>query len=179
VRIAFPALFQPQSFGEGEPAYSAKFIVPKDHPQIADLRTAMQKVAKEKWNDKAPGVLKLLIEDKKVAFVERDYLNKSGEPYDGFAGTFYLSTRSPKTKPSVFDAANRPVSESDGVVYSGCYVDASVEFYAQDNKYGRRVNCNIRGVRFVGHGEAFGGGAPAQADEFGEPVEAAPAEDFV
>lgn len=169
VRLAFPAIFEPQAFGEAEPAYSAKFIIPPDHPQVADIRKAVETVAREKWQDKAPGILKLLKDDKKVAWVEGPYYNKkTGELHNGFDGMFHVSARSAQTKPSVFDAANNPVTDR-GMIYGGCFVDASIEFYAQDNKWGRRINCGLRGVRFAGHGDAFGGGAPATADDFGEP----------
>jgi len=177
VRIAFPAIFSPQAVGDGEPAYGAKFIIPPDHPQIAEIRKAIETVAKNQWNEKATSVLKLLHSDKKVAWVEGPYLNKNGEPYDGFDGMFHLSSRSAKTKPSAFDNANRTITEADGLIYSGAYVDANVEFYSQDNKWGRRVNCGLRGVRFAGHGESFGGGAAASADDFGEPT--ALEDDFV
>jgi hypothetical protein len=177
VRMAFPAIFQPQSVGDGEPAYGAKFIVPTDHPQVADIRKVIENVAGAQWNAKAPSVLKLLQADKKVAWVEGEYINKNGEPYDGFEGTFHISSRSAKTKPTAFDLANRPVTEADGLIYSGSYVDAAIEFYAQDNKWGRRINCGLRGVRFAGHGESFGGGAAASADDFGAPT--ALEDDFV
>ena len=36
----------------------------------------------------------------------------------------------------------------------------------QDNAYGKRVNASLRGVQFAGDGEAFGGGRPAEVDEF-------------
>lgn len=176
VRIAFPAIFEPQAVGDGDPAYGAKFILPPDHPQVEEIRKAIDTVAKGQWNDKAQSVLKLLTADKKVAFVEGPYLNKNGEAYDGFDGNFHVSSRSAKVKPSAWNNANRETTQADGLIYSGAYVDASVEFYAQDNKWGRRINCGLRGVRFVGHGESFGGGAPASADEFGAPVDV---EDFV
>jgi hypothetical protein len=171
VRIAFPAIFEPQAVGDGEPAYGAKFIVPTDHPQIDEIRKAVRDVAKGQWNDKADSVLKLLIADKKTAWVEGPYINKDGEPYEGFEDAFHLSSRSAKTRPTAFDNANNPATAADGLIYSGAYVDASVEVYAQDNKWGRRINCGLRGVRFVNHGQSFGGGAPAGADEFGAPVE--------
>jgi hypothetical protein len=176
VAIAFPAIFEPQAVGDGEPAYGAKFIVPQDHPQVGELRAAIEEAAKGQWNDKAPAVLKLLTADKKVAFVEGPYLNKNGEPYAGFADAFHLSSRSAKVRPSAYNSANQPMDAADGLIYSGAFVDASVEIYAQDNKWGRRINCGLRGVRFVAHGESFGGGAPASASEFGAPVEP---QDFV
>jgi len=41
-----------------------------------------------------------------------------------------------------------------------------VDIWPQDNKWGQRVNCTLRGVMFANDGENFGGGTPASADEF-------------
>ncbi|MEI6282946.1 MAG: ssDNA-binding protein [Alphaproteobacteria bacterium] len=176
VRLAFPALFQPQAFGDGEPAYSAKFIIDPKSPEAGLVRDALTVAATEKWGAKAEAVLKSLKADKKVCFVEAPYLNKNGDAYDGFEDKFYLSSRNSDLKPSTFSASGQPVSAEDGVIYSGCFVDASVEIYAQDNKWGRRINCSLRGVRFANPGNSFGGGTVASASEFG-PV--SDFEDFV
>lgn len=179
VRMAFPSIFEPEAFGDGDPAYGAKFIIPQSHPQLAEIRKAVVAAGAEKWAEKAPGILAVLKDDKKVAWVEGPYRNKNGEIYDGFEGMYHLSTRNggkAPVKPSVFDQQNRAVTQADGVVYSGCYVDASVEFYAQDNGYGRRINCSLRGVRKAGDGDSFGGGNAASADDFGAPADI---EDFV
>lgn len=182
VRLAFDAIYAPKAFGDGDPAYGGKFIVPPDHPQVQELRDAMLTAAKDKWGEKGEGVLKLLKEDKKVCFIEGEYRNKkTGEPYDGFAGNFYLSARNGgenPVKPSAFAADNSPAGADSGLIYGGMYVDASVDIYAQDNQYGRRINCSLRGVRWAGKGDSFGGGAPASADEFGAPV-SGDASDFV
>ena len=175
VRLAFPAIFAPQAFGEGEPAYSAKFIVDPKDPQVQKIRDAIAAVAKEKWGEKASSILALLTEQKKVAWVEGPYRNSNGDAYDGFEGKFTLSTRSASTRPSALNRDKTPVTQNDGVIYPGCYVDAAVEFYAQDNKWGRRINCGIRGVRFVGPGDSFGGGSAAASDDFADLAD----EDFV
>lgn len=172
VRLAFPSIFEPTAFGDGEPAYSAKFIVDPKSPAAAQLREAVAEAALEKWNEKAAGILKGLKEDKKVAFVEAPYRNKNGEVYDGFNGMYYLSARNSNLKPTAFSASGQPVTAADGVIYGGCYVDAIVELYAQDNKWGRRINCALRGVRFAGPGDSFGGGGAARADDFGPVAEA-------
>lgn len=181
-RLAFDAIYVAKAFGENDPAFGGRFIVPPDHPQVAELEAAMLQAAKDKWGEKAEAVLKLLIEDNKVCFVKKTYRNKkTGDAYDGFEGNYYLGARNGgenPTKPSAFAADNSPAGADSGIIYGGCYVDASVDIYAQDNKYGRRINCSLRGVRFSRKGNAFGGGAPASADEFGEPVEGA-GSDFV
>jgi hypothetical protein len=86
--------------------------------------------------------------------------------YEGFKGNKFVSSRG-KVRPSVFDGQRQELTEADGKPYSGCYVNASLEIWAQDNSYGKRLNAQLRGVQFFRDGDAFaGGGQPADADEF-------------
>jgi hypothetical protein len=60
-----------------------------------------------------------------------------------------------------------PLTEADGVVYSGCYVNGIIDLWAQNNNYGKRINATLLGVQFAGDGEAFSsGGSSASADDF-------------
>jgi len=185
ITMAFPALAEPQSFGEGEPAYGAKFpIVPNSEHQKL-IEQAIMAEAKEAWKDKADSVLAMLIEDGKVAFTKKVYRSKkTGEAYQGFEGAHYLSTRNAKTQPTVFNQYGEPLSSKGDIerqAFSGAVVNASVEVWAQDNKWGRRINCTLRGVMLTGEGQNFGGSAaPASADEFAELAKAkAEAEDLL
>lgn len=171
VVLAFPALAEPQSFGEGEPAYGAKFPIKPNSEQQKAIEAAVLAEATEAWKDKADSVLKMLEEDGKVAFTKKIYRSKkTGEAYQGFDGAHYLSARNAKTQPTVFNQYGEELSgkgEIEAKAFSGAVVNASVEIWAQDNKWGRRINCSLRGVMLTGEGENFGGGsAPASADEF-------------
>ena len=171
VVLAFPALAEPLSFGEGEPAYGAKFPIKPNSEQQKALEAAILAEATEAWKDKADSVLKMLEEDGKVAFTKKVYRSKkTGEAYQGFDGAHYLSTRNAKTQPTVFNQYGEELSGKSDIeakAFSGALVNASVEIWAQDNKWGRRINCSLRGVMLTGEGENFGGGsAPASADEF-------------
>jgi len=84
---------------------------------------------------------------------------------DGYAGNYFVSARAYQ-KPLVIDRGKQPLAETDGRPYAGCYVNASVEVWAQDNEFGRRINATLRGVQFLNDGDAFAGGAPATPDEF-------------
>ena len=185
VVLAFPALAEPQSFGEGEPAYGAKFPIKPNSEQQKAIEEAILAEAKEAWKDKADSVVKMLEEDGKVAFTKKVYRSKkTGEPYQGFDGMHYLSTRNAKTQPTVFNQYGEEVSgkgDIEAKAFSGAVVNASIEIWAQDNKWGRRVNCSLRGVMLTGEGENFGGGSsPASADEFASLVKAkAEAEDIL
>jgi hypothetical protein len=180
VRLSFPAIFSPAAIGDGEPAYGCKLIIPPNHPQIKELDLAVETVAKEKWKDKAKQVLDILAEEKRIAFVKGPYKNKkTGEVYQGYEGMFHVSARNAKLRPTALAKDGSPTTEADGLIYNGCYVHGSLEFWAQDNEYGRRVNCNLRGVMFSRDGEAFGGASAASADEFASLTEGSDASDFV
>ena len=161
VRLAFPALIEPSSYGEGEPAYSATLIMDPDQAEAVDK--ALAAVAKDKWGAKADAQLKALRASGKVCLRDGD----EKAEYDGFEGKMFVAARS-KTRPTVVDGQRNPLTERDGRIYAGCYVNASIEIWAQDNAYGKRVNATLRGIQFVRDGEAFGGGRPAAADEFDE-----------
>ena len=185
VVLAFPALAEPQSFGEGEPAYGAKFPIKPNSEQQKAIEAAMLAEAKEAWKDKADSVLSMLAEDGKLCFTKKVYRSKkTGEPYQGFDGAHFLSTRNAKTQPTVFNQYGEEVtskSDIEAKAFSGAVVNASIEIWAQDNKWGRRINCSLRGVMLTGEGENFGGGSsPASADEFASLAKAkADAEDIL
>ncbi len=53
VRPAFPALFEAKTVnGEGDPRFSAVFLMVPKHPQLEEIRKALKQVAKEKWGEK-------------------------------------------------------------------------------------------------------------------------------
>ena len=85
--------------------------------------------------------------------------------YQGFEGNFFVSA-SNKVRPTAIDRDKSPLTAQDGKLYAGCYVNASVEVWAQDNTYGKGVNVSLRGVQFAADGEAFSAGGAADADEF-------------
>ncbi|MDC5277565.1 DUF2815 family protein, partial [Acinetobacter baumannii] len=59
-----------------------------------------------------------------------------------------------------------PLVQADGRPYAGCYVNAAIELWCQDNNYGKRINASLRGVQFLKDGEAFAGGGVASEDDF-------------
>jgi hypothetical protein len=185
VVLAFPALAEPQSYGDGDPAFGAKFPIEPGSPNQKLIEEAMLAEANAQWNDKGESVLKMLVEDGSVCFNKKVYRSKkTGDAYQGFEGKHYLSSRNASTQPTVFNQFGDQVTakgEIERQAFSGAVVAASVEIWAQDNKWGRRINCTLRGVMLTGEGENFGGGSsPASSDEFAGLAKSKPdAEDFL
>lgn len=165
VRMAFPAIFKAEAIGDGEPAFGARFIVPQNHPAVKLLDAAIVETARDKWGTKADQILAKLRKDGAICFVKEEYQNSDGEVYAGFENAYHLQTRS-QVKPLVIDRDKTPLTERDGRPYSGCYVVAMVEVWAQENSFGRGVRAQLKGVQFYKDGEAFAGGTPASEGDF-------------
>lgn len=162
VRLAFPVLFEARTVnGEGKPAFSASFLMDSTDPQVTAINNAIDQVAKEKWGAKAATVLKQMRAQDKACLHDGDLK----ADYDGFAGHLYISARN-QVRPLIIDRDRSPLTEADGRPYAGCFVNVSIELWAQDNNYGKRVNASLRGVQFLRDGDAFAGGGAASENEF-------------
>jgi hypothetical protein len=178
VRISFPALFEAKAInGEGEPRFSAAFVIVPGSENAKLLAQTMEAVAKEKWGAKSAGILAELKNKGRVAYKESP-LSKDGEVYDGFEGMYVLNASNVARVP-VIDKDTTPLTPADGKPYGGCYVDASVEIWPQDNSWGKRINAKLRWVQFRRDGDAFSGGAPVSQDEFQSIADGAMADDMV
>ena len=161
VRLAFASIWEAKQVnGEGKPAFSASFLLSADDPQVDEINDMIDKCAAEKWGAKAKTVLAALRGKDAVAIHNGDLKAQ----YEGFEGNYFVSARSYQ-KVLVVDRNRVQLEQSSGKPYAGCYVDANVELWAQDNQWGKRINATLRWVQFRRDGDAFAGGAPASVDE--------------
>lgn len=166
VRLSFPDLFKAVQFqGQGPFNYRATFLIPEGGKLRKDVDAAIAKVAKEKWGAKAE---KIMLAANSANGAGMCFNDGNLKEYDGYAGHWYLAATRPQDKgrPAIVDRDKSPLSAEDGKPYGGCFVNVSVEFWAQDNSYGKTVRCGLLGVQFNKDGDAFGGGSPASADGF-------------
>ena len=161
VRLAFPSIWEAKQVnGEGKPAFSATFLIAADDPQVDALNDLIDAIGAEKWGAKAKTVLGALRGKDAIALHNGDLKAQ----YEGFEGNYFVSARS-YNKVLVVDRDRTQLEQSSGRPYGGCYVDANVELWAQDNQWGKRINATLRWVQFRRDGDAFAGGAPASPDE--------------
>lgn len=175
VRLAFPVLFEAKTVnGEGKPAFSASFLIDPADPQVEAINAEIDRIAKEKWGAKADTMLLAMRKGDKLALHDGDLKSN----YDGFAGNLYISSRN-QVRPVVLDRdARTELSAQDGKIYAGCYVNAIIDFWAQDNNYGKRVNATLHKVQFFKDGDAFAGGGMSNED-FEDLAQGADAESLV
>lgn len=168
VRVAFPALFEADSVDDGDPRFGGKFIFEPKSPNVKIMEKAMEDAAKEqkKWEKNPLVILAKLKKTNKVCFYKEPYSKKDGTPYDGFEGMFFVSA-SNEARPNIKDRDGKtPLVAKDGRPYGGCYVNIVLDVWAQDNKWGQRINATLLGVQFVKDGDHFAGGAQFTDDDF-------------
>ena len=163
VRLSFAnALFEAKNFqGQGEEKFNAGVIFSPNHPCVAAIKAAMKKVAEEEWKEKAGEVFAMLKASDRLCLRDGD----TKPQYEGYKGNLFLNA-SNKIKPLVIDGNKSPLSAASGRPYSGCYVNMSIEVWAQDNKFGKRINATLKGVQFLRDGARLAGGGVASAEDF-------------
>lgn len=149
VRLSFPSLFEPKAFSEGDKAtYQATFLMDKEGDQMDNAELVKK------------GVKEMLRMNNKGASLPADRVclkcGSTKSHLDGYDDTVFFTPSSNAKPVAVVDRDMTVLKETDGKPYAGCYVNATVRLWWQDNKWGRRVNAQVRAVQFFGDGDPFG-----------------------
>ena len=152
-RLSFPSLFEHATYqGQDLGKYEATFLIPKDSDDAKAVQAAIKEVGME--------VLGKEWSKAKLCLMDGD-----SKDYDGYEGVWAVKANT-KKRPIVINKDKSALTDEDGVIYAGCYVNASISIYAYQNSYGRFVQAQLNAVQFAKDGEAFGGGDSFSIDEF-------------
>lgn len=168
VRLSFPVLDVPKApkgVAGAKESYGATFLMdPKDPGNkdlIKQIDAEIKRLEKEAWGGKHPK--QKLTE----CFGKGDTrTNDDGVIYNGYEGMYFVSAKNDNRPLALI--GKRELNDPKVIAqqfYGGCYVNANINFWVQDNEFGKAIRCGLRGVQFLKDGEAFGGGR-ATADEF-------------
>ena len=153
----FANIWEPKAINGGDEKYSVSCLIPKsDKKTLARIQKAVE-AAKEdgkarKWSGKIPPNLKLPLRDGDI-----------DRPDDENYEDCYFLNASSKDAPQVVDRKVNPVLDPM-MVYSGCYCNVSVNFYAFNANGNRGVAAGLGNIQFVRDGERLSGKASADAD---------------
>lgn len=180
VRAVFPKYFEGEAEafdGKGDEYYSGSFILPKDHPQMAEIKDRIRKAAADKWAEKGPAMLKVFAAKDKLPL--HDGALKADKAYGAaYEDKLYISARNnARTNPPipVFDNVKDPATGEARVIkskadphapYSGAYVNVVLNFFGYDAGGGQGIGASIGGVQWHAAGERLAGGVTASASQF-------------
>lgn len=162
VRLSFPSLFEKAEFEGVTGKFEGTFLLPKSDKKtykiiMAAIAECQAEAKLKKIKDDG-----FCIKDGDEIFEEKEY--------DGYEGHWAIKAGNTK-RPLLIDDDKSQLSESDNKLYAGCYVNAQISPWAQDNKFGKRINANLLGVQFVKDGDSFGDAVAASSDDFDDESE--------
>lgn len=199
-RMRFMRLEEPKAFEEGQkPRWEATGILdPSDAKGQAGIQLLLStaaKLAKDTYGVTPlaikklaakfiPGTKKVDLNDPanaddgiKIAFIDGD--SEKYRDYAGYAGMLIVPAHNGKLRPAVANRRGLKVLPGEEQYpYDGCNANLSVTIWIQvgltQQKYGKRVGINLRGVQFVSDGKPFTQDVIDAEDEF-QALEDAPA----
>ena len=157
VRASFVHVFEPQSINGSEPKYSCSLIIPKsDTVTVGKIREAIEQAKQEgvpKWGGKIPPNLKLPLRDGDV-----------DRPEDPAYADSYFNNATSQEQPGVVDRKRVKITDPL-VIYSGCYIRASINIYPFNANGNRGIAAGLSNIQFWEDGEPLNGRVRAE-DEF-------------
>jgi len=144
-RCSFPQLYSKQ-LNDGQefnPGITLVLEAKKHADKIAEVKAAINatinnnpKLKKAKENEKL-GPDRLCL--RKATDDQTKYLE----------GNIILKAGNPRPPLVLFPDGKTTMHEDNNAIYSGCYVNAKIEIWGQDNNYGKRINAKLIAVQFV------------------------------
>jgi hypothetical protein len=164
--------------GKVKSKYRVHLLFPQTHPQFAELQALIRGVALNGWKDQTQAVLEQIKTNNQRFCMQRGELYYPSEP--AYKGMIYISAGN-KDQPTVLATENGVNIANRGTPavlapsnpqwpYSGCKVNAHLEFYTYDYN-GKGLGCSVLGIQFFEHGERLRGASVSTGAEFG-PVKA-------
>lgn len=160
VRLNYADIFEAKSIQGGEPKYFVSLIISKgDTATLAKIERSIDAAidaGTAKFGGKRPNkpALKLPLRD---GDIERDD--------EAYANSMFVNANS-TIPPQVVGTDLQPILDATEV-YSGCYAQVSISFYAFNTNGNRSIACGLGNIQKLGDDEPLGGNRVSARPDFG------------
>jgi hypothetical protein len=150
VRFSYAHLWKPRVVkgSTNGPSFSVALIIPKDHPQVAEIKEAIRTEIADRWPDpkKRPPKLHNPLRDGDA--------EKEGD--EVYANAYFINARSGVDYPPMVYDGQRNKVENSSFWGSGDYGNAAFDLYPFDVGTNRGIGVGLKQVQFVRKGEPLG-----------------------
>ena len=158
-RCIYPRLFKADEY-MGKSNYSIGLLLPEGSENLKKVQQAILEAVREEYGSEKANALV-----KKFAGSRTTWPLKKRDAEDDSEGYMIQPKRSEeKGKPKVVDRRKNPITE-DGVIFGGCWVNASIDVYCYSNN-GGGVTTYLNGVQFVKEDAPLAGSAASCEQDF-------------
>jgi hypothetical protein len=154
VRLSYCYALQGKLNDEGKQVWSTSILIPKNHPQVAAIRAAIEAA-------KVAGATKLGTGGKvKTPLLDGDATEVDGSyTYGGEEnrGNYILRAANYNRAPSVVGPSMQPIINPDEL-YSGCFANVAINFYVYANAKNKGVSPGLEAIQKIRDGDRLSGG---------------------
>ena len=159
-RLSYAHVWHPAVNNDGSMGkYSTALLIPKDDEKtIEKIKQAVKNATLEgksklaNKSGKIPNNLKTPLRD----------ADEEGLEDDAYKGHYFFNAAS-KSKPGIVDRHKNRIEDEDAV-YSGCYCNVSVNFYAFAVEGNKGIAAGLNNIQKVKDGDRLSGGSTADED---------------
>lgn len=148
-RASYAHVYQPVTpQGGGDPKYQITLLIPKSDTHTLNSLTAEIEQVKQSNAQQFGGQTAGL----KIPLYDGDGAMPNGGAWGEECHGHMVLRASSKDQPTIVDTSVQPLL-SLNAVYSGCYVRASVNFYAYNQPMNKGIGCGLNAVQKIADGE--------------------------
>lgn len=153
VRASYAHLFQPHAMpGSTDAKYQVTLLIPKsDTATLNTIYTEMERAKQAGLQKVFGGAMPPVIN---YPVYDGDGARPNGEPFGEECKGHMVLRASSREKPAVVDIHVQPIL-NPAEMYSGCYIRASIDFFAYSQSGNRGIGCGLNAVQKVSDGEAL------------------------
>lgn len=151
VRASYAHVFQPHAApGSNDARYSVTLLIPKTDAATLNAVYSAIELAKQAGVQKTfGGVMPPVIN---IPIYDGDGTRPNGEPFGEECRGHMVLRASSREQPSVVDLNVQPIL-NPAELYSGCYIRASIDFFAYNQSGNRGIGCGLNAVQKIEDGE--------------------------
>jgi len=153
--LVYPNLFEPASFKNEDPVYSATFLISKSS-DVSGMKEAVKVAAMQKWGQQIldkMGTLRFPVRDGNEKAVDQN----GNEDKENFYYNQHFIRAKSKWQPPIVNIYGASITDPNEI-YGGCVVRAQFSFYGYDFMGNKGIGCGLRAVCKVEDGEPIGSG---------------------
>lgn len=158
-RLSYAQVWEGKPDDKGKIKFSTVLLIPKDDEKtLAKINSAV-KAAIEEGKSKLANSKGVVPKTIKLPLRDADEEDVDDVNYEGMMFFNATSTR----KPQIVDRRVQPILDQEEV-YSGCYCNVSVNFYAFSVDGNKGIAAGLNNIQKVKDGEHLAGGSSAEDD---------------
>lgn len=160
VRLSYCYAVKGKLNDEGNKVWSTTCLVPKNHPQIDEIKAAIQAA-------KVAGAAKLGKGAVKSPLLDGDAKEEGEWKYKGEEnrGHYLLRAANYNRAPKVVDQRKEEIIDADDL-YSGCFANVVINFYAYNSRTNKGISPGLEAIQKKRDGDRLSGGGVNVDDVF-------------